>query len=409
MKNYKNKMKKFSLTIIAGTILASTPIQSYAVFGIGDFNIQDIPKLLASFYQLAMEKMSKAIDSIEKALHLNVQVDTAKKAQEMANSVNQAISLRQQFSPNPQACNYMRNNTALLQAGSAASAGAAQASSQSVKDQQNKKEKAAQVNEIRNVIQQRNCTEDDVKKGVYGCTTIAKDVQIADSLTGSTAGLNRNPAVIYGWVDPKATVNSTVNNGNGGNARNTGGAKNTGDTIPKSAFQDAENFIELKYYSREPSEISNKNANGEADGANYTMLRDTFLNRKNSVKFVEMKYLQKYKELDSNSGLTDFWGSAKGRTKELYGDNYVAPTMPSEQEVLKYAVNSSFAKIATAFNNLGDNEKQMAIVQMKLQYEMLDAQRDTNRILGAIFMQLADPINPSQLDNARTAAEVRSR
>ena len=35
-------MKKFSLTIIAGTILASTPIQSYAVFGIGDFNIQDI-------------------------------------------------------------------------------------------------------------------------------------------------------------------------------------------------------------------------------------------------------------------------------------------------------------------------------------------------------------------------------
>jgi len=81
----------------------------------------------------------------------------------------------------------------------------------------------------------------------------------------------------------------------------------------------------------------------------------------------------------------------------------------SEQEVLKYAVNSSFAKIATAFNNLGDNEKQMAIVQMKLQYEMLDAQRDTNRILGALFMQLADPINPSQLDNARTAAEVRSR
>ena len=408
MKNYKNKFKKFTLTAISVGMITSTPITSYAGFGFGDFNIQDIPNLMSQFFQLAMDNAKNALDSLTKKQEFNMQVDLAKKTQEAASAVAQAISLRQQFAPNPQACNYMRNNTALLQAGGAAKAGAAKAGSQSVKNQQLKKEKASQVNNLKSESQKQNCTVEDAQKGIYGCSKPAdNNTQISSTFKGSLAGLDRNPAIVYGWVDPNAAT--IGDSGDGTKSENKGEAKNTGVTIPKNAFDSAMRFLEYKYYSQEPAEISNKNANGEADGANYTILRNAYLNRKGAVFQTEVNYAQKHRELEKDDKLGEFWAKAKTRTAELYGKNYVPTDMPSEQEVLRYAINSAFAKVSTAFNNLGDNEKQMLTVSMKLQYEQLEAQRDTNRILGAIFLQLSDGITPAQLDNARSAAEVRSR
>lgn len=380
-------MKKFVLkTLALATGLVS--VNSYAAFGFGDFNVSDIPQMLQSSFSASLQQgMQFSIKAMPGQMAENqARIQTAMEKLKID------IETRRKYIPNAQACAAMKSNASILNAGSSSNETLVKSMVEKTKAEQvGKGEAKDRIDSIRQSTIKYNCTDADVAKGINGCQSVTNR---------ATAGLDRNPQSLKG-----ATLQSesTVFNSGGVIPRSKWGSVADG-----AYYESAKNYLNKKYYTNEPAEIVNKEANSSDAGQTFNNSLNSFLNRKNQALEIEMSYLEKDAEIQGNDSLKNFWkGVSESELREIKGDNYRKTEMPSENILLEYAVDKGFTKLGTAINSLGDSgsETQLLVIQSKIMLEQLKAQRDTNRLLSSILLQQLDPVSIDKLNNERKRAE----
>lgn len=380
-------MKKFVLkTLALATGLVS--VNSYAAFGFGDFNVSDIPQMLQSSFSASLQQgMQFSIKAMPGQI-----AENQAKIQAAVEKLKINLDTRRKYIPNAQACATMKSNASILNAGSSSNETLVKSMVEKTKAEQvGKGEAKDRIDSIRQSTIKYNCTDADVAKGINGCQSVTNR---------ATAGLDRNPQSLKG-----ATLQSesTVFNSGGVIPRSKWGSVTDG-----AYYESAKNYLNKKYYTNEPAEIVNKEANSSDAGQTFNNSLNSFLNRKNQALEIEMSYLEKDAEIQGNDSLKNFWkGVSESELREIKGDNYRKTEMPSENILLEYAVDKGFTKLGTAINSLGDSgsETQLLVIQSKIMLEQLKAQRDTNRLLSSILLQQLDPVSIDKLNNERKRAE----
>lgn len=380
-------MKKFVLkTLALATGLVS--VNSYAAFGFADLNIADIPNMLQSSFSASLQQgMQFSIKAMPGQMAENqARIQTAMEKLKID------IETRRKYIPSAQACAAMKSNASILNASSSSNETLVKSMVEKTKAEQvGKGEAQDRIDSIRQSTIKYNCTDADVAKGINGCQSVTNR---------ATAGLDRNPQSLKG-----ATLQSesTVFNSGGVIPRSKWGSVADG-----AYYESAKNYLNKKYYTNEPAEIVNKEANSSDAGQTFNNSLNSFLNRKNQALEIEMSYLEKDAEIQGNDSLKNFWkGVSESELREIKGDNYRKTEMPSENILLEYAVDKGFTKLGTAINSLGDSgsETQLLVIQSKIMLEQLKAQRDTNRLLSSILLQQLDPVSIDKLNNERKRAE----
>lgn len=380
-------MKKFVLkTLALATGLVS--VNSYAAFGFADLNVSDVSNMLQSSFSASLQQgMQFSIKAIPGQMAENqARIQTAMEKLKID------IETRRKYIPSAQACAAMKNNASILNASSSSTETLSRNVAEKTKAEQvGKGEAKDRIDTIRKISEKYNCTDADVAKGINGCQSVTNR---------ATAGLDRNPQSLKG-----ATLqsNDTVFNSGGVIPRSKWGSVTDG-----AYYESAKNYLNKKYYTNEPAEIVNKEANSSDSGQTFNNSLNSFLNRKNQALEIEMSYLEKDAEIQGNEPLKKFWQSvSETELKEIKGDNYRKTEMPSENILLEYAVDKGFTKLGTAINSLGDSgsETQLLVIQSKIMLEQLKAQRDTNRLLSSILLQQLDPVSIDKLNNERKRAE----
>lgn len=381
-------MKKFVLkTLALATGLVS--VNSYAAFGFADLNIADIPNMLQSSFSASLQQgMQFSIKAMPGQMAENqARIQTAMEKLKID------IETRRKYIPSAQACAAMKSNASILNASSSSTEALSRSMAEKTKAEQvGKGEAKDRIDSIRQSTVKYNCTDADVAKGINGCQSVTNR---------ATAGLDRNPQSLKGAT---IQVGDKVYNSGGVIPREEWGG------VPAGAFyESAKNYLNKKYYTNEPAEIVNKEANSSDAGQTFNNSLNSFLNRKNQALEIEMRYLEKEVEVKSdNKALKAFWDNVSiAELKEIRGDSYEKTKMPSENILLEYAVNKGFTKLGSAINSLGDSgsETQLLVIQSKIMLEQLKAQRDTNAILSSILLQQLDPVSIDKLNNERKRAE----
>lgn len=400
----KNKFKKLATASLVGSsMLVSSNAYSFA--GVADFNITDAPEMMMSMMQNLRDGLMAKMNgqSPEKVAEYNALVQA--KAMQMQTLMNTT----QNNMPNPLACLHLVSNSSVLSSGGAARGYVAKNMAEQAQKDTQKAEITDQISKKTEASKALNCTENDIKKGIYGCHK--------NSEVKKTAGMDRNPSILSGsnYVDGQRDAEGTLRNVV---------IKNSGAVITHSEMgsykyegvESAKNFLNAKY-GIEPMEISNVAANNIESGKIYQATRSTYMNRINTAKEVELKYLAKYSEMedaDVTPDVRSLWNNAD--TKETLlamnggKEKYVQPKNPSEQEILNFVVNKAFTKASTAMSNLGEkgSESQLMAIQAKIALEQLDAMRDQNRILASMLAQQMNPITLKELAEAKSIADQGS-
>lgn len=394
----KNKFKKLATASLVGSsMLVSSNAYSFA--GVADFNITDAPEMMMSIMQNLRDGLMAKMNgqSPEKVAEYNALVQA--KALQMQTLMNTT----QNNMPNPLACLHLVSNSSVLSSGGAARGYVAKNMAEQAQKDTKKAEITDQISKKTEASKALNCTENDIKKGIYGCHKEGK-VQ-------KTAGMDRNPSILTGSNYVEIKDGKVI-------------IKNTGDVITHSKMgehdyngvESAKNFLDAKY-GIEPMEISNVAANNIEAGKIYQANRSTYMNRINTAKDVELKYLAKHTEMedaDVTPDVKSLWGNAD--TKETLlamnggKEKYIQPKNPSEQEILNFVVNKAFTKASTAMSNLGEkgSESQLMAIQAKIALEQLKAMRDQNRILASMLAHQMNPITLKDLAEAKSIADQGS-
>lgn len=393
------KMKKFSLNILTVSLLSvsvmSTP--SYAMFGIADTQINDIFDLINKGIQGGFQ----ALQTMAQQIASNKQSQNNAGIQAAVVAAQHKMALARASIPNAMACENIASNSSILAGGAASNTIFTNTVKRSEDLNSKKGTTNSQILALKNQTAQ-NCSYTDGEKGINGCVEKEKEKY----KNNVNAKKDRDPSSLSGTTTltvKKDGVEEVIN---------------YGDVIlDDNKYKGKENMLNFltKKYGIDPDEIEEPTINGTDKGQEYNTLRDTYMNRKRAAFNAELKIASKSLAMtgdDVTPALAKVWGNAKEEDlKKIYGKNYKKPKLPSDYQLLSYAVNKQFlAQVGVQNAVSGEGaQTQLLALNAKLLLELLEVQKSQVQMLGSLVAQSLNPVTRTSdilLDSVRTQAEA---
>lgn len=399
------KMNKKTLAsiLVANFLVVSTPVKAF--WGVSDLNIDGMMNLQYLQNGLGFDMGGGLLGNLNS---LNSSIDQtfskiASMPSDLAKNMSsvskiemlakRAIDLQERRN-DPNYCSAVGSGLGVMQGSANSSQKFAESMQHNAAKQNRVTTSNTQIIENRKVLQELSCSDNDVEKGINGCSAV-----------GEYPGGHVNPIVLRGGVKPMGSQGSQT-------------LRQVNFSIPASSetkqLDIGEKYLDLKT-GKLPSELAGKDKNLGGAGQNYNDQRYTYLNRLNTATIASRENMSKYtamnkSDFDSKPQLKSFWNSISNEDyKSVYGDDFEKPEVPSEMEILQLTINKHFiaGNIARNVINGGKaSETELLALSVKLQLEQLKQQQATNDILGSILEQLMNPVTLKDLTNEQNKANL---
>lgn len=405
MQSIKVKLKALTVAVSLSII----PNSSQAAFGIGDFNILDVPQYMAQLSSMLEDGLHKIMGQVMDGVEFKQQV----KFHEIAHKAEIAMKTM----PSADACAVILQQAAIKNVVMGGNNSTRKLNKTTQTRANSTTSDDAHAVSMMRKTQKVSCTDEQRDYNINQCGRMVdgKPITTKDNLMGNS---DRTVESLSG-----ATATLKVK---GGEEKTF----TTGSIIPRTKWlgkeyrgEDVVDLVVEKGAGEVPVTVTNRVVNSTARGQAYNNEATKYNIRRSIVADTLNKHAAEHMEIDEKSaaGVRDYWRSAETQEimKEIYGEDYninrtnpdgstVDILDPSPLALLELSVVKEFQEseaLARSTSASGDKKNtELLIVNNYLTLKLYKEQQQTNMLLQAILAQSLDPVTKQSLklslDNA---------
>lgn len=400
MKKLNTKLK--TLAVVAS--LSTIPNVSQAAFGIGDFNILDVPQYMAKLASMVEDGLATAMKPVMDGVQFKQQIKL--------HEIKHKAEIAMKTMPSADACAIILQQAAIKNVVMGGNNSTRKLNKTTQTRANSTTSDDAHAVSMMRKTQTVSCTDEQRDFNINQCGRMVdgKPITTKDNLMGNS--------------------DRTVESLSGATAQLNGKTFTTGSIIPRNKWLDkeyrGEDVVDLvveKGAGEVPVIVTNRVVNSTARGQAYNNEATKYNIRRSIVADTLNKHAAEHMEIDEKSaaGVRDYWRSAETQEimKEIYGEDYninknnpdgstVDILDPSPLALLELSVIKEFQEseaVTRSTSASGDKKNtELLIVNNYLTLKLYKEQQQTNMLLQAILAQSLDPVTKQSLklslDNA---------